>query len=253
MSEKYSISVRSYQVIGVGTHYAVTFNGPQGSFEMNGFPLDPETGEIVFGEDGTALAVVAGRFDGRLLGEDVIFETESFEEFAANLGQAVLAANEINNSGLGYSLLGPNSNSAAFTILEAMGLDYPGRPGAIDPGYGTRLLGGQTIAQIRSIDPAQLINSVALVPSLFLENVGRVIREVFGSGKFLNQETKFGNAGDDPLWSSPYLEAPGVQLTKNFATAANPLTIAATNINALKDTPVLDRGGVSRAVSTLEA
>jgi hypothetical protein len=149
--DKYQVEIRSYQsanipLIGRAVHNEVVFsvNG-QPLFAFNGDAYNRRSGELTnfstSGEDtlrvrvleGVALQDIAPDYP---LVSQTVAANLSKEDFVRGLAQAVEASEFINSQNLNYIIVGApilrghhfeaqNSNSAANTIMTAMGIPMP--------------------------------------------------------------------------------------------------------------------------------
>ena len=149
-----NIVVTEYQILGSpAIHLVVQFYSSDGQLidEINGLSTD-ETGfptAIGMPWDGSDTVEIYSNvedfggieyyLDPALYGSYHNAWSGSDAELNALRNQAITAASEVNALGLDYQLLNQNSNSAANTIIESMGLEMPLING-VAPGQNVNLL-----------------------------------------------------------------------------------------------------------------
>lgn len=201
MSEdKYQIIIRSYEVadflgLDPAVHHEIIFakNGePMLSF--NGDAYNRQTGEIHFpstsGQDtlrvramGVTIQDIDKEGEFPVVANTVLFEGNE-QEMLSKLGQAAEASSFINAQNMDYVILGgptfpgQNSNSVAYTLTHAMGLEVPPEVENLwAPGYGRLLLPNDWQSNI----PTETENLFSYIKSnLEKLSVGNVMQQVRG-------------------------------------------------------------------------
>ena len=111
-------------------HNCLHFDGPDADYFMHGVPIDRKTGGVphIGNRSDTLRAGMFGKsyLNHRPTVARVLLFSGTQEEWNRKLMIAADTANSINQGNHNYLLLFKNSNSVARTLVESMGLSYPG-------------------------------------------------------------------------------------------------------------------------------
>lgn len=157
---QYSIQLVACSVMGGGVHYGLRFidqkNGV--SHDIHGGGWDGKTGEFneapVTGDNFLAGSVGNTDVYRETYETKELFATDDPVEFYKTYNKALLAAGAINSKHYEYNLLGPNSNSYAYTLTKAMGLEFDDFSSGISPGADTLLLSADELDKVKLLADA---------------------------------------------------------------------------------------------------